>query len=77
MIVDDDVICRSLLKEQLSSLGIENIVEFDNGSDVVSYYANNYSEISLVLLDMRMPVMDGEACFYALTSICKNVPIFD
>lgn len=59
LIVDDSELNRSILSD---ILGEEfEIVEACDGLECISYLEQHYSEISLVLLDMVMPTMDGMA----------------
>lgn len=71
MIVDDDLnICR-LLEIYISSEGYE-VASFQNGAKALEHLAKNV--ISLVLLDVMMPEMDG---FEVLKRIreSSNVPV--
>jgi len=55
LIVDDDAINRKLLSVTLKKTGYE-VVEAENGVDALSKLS---PDISLILLDLKMPVMDG------------------
>ena len=55
LIVDDDAINRKLLSVTLKKTGYE-IIESENGVDALSKLS---PEIGLILLDSKMPVMDG------------------
>lgn len=57
LIVDDAVMNREILKEILSDE--LNIIEMDNGQDACDYMMNHSSELSIVILDLIMPGMDG------------------
>ena len=60
LVVDDDVIIRSMLKKALEKQGYE-IVEAPNGSEAVELFITLRPD--LVLLDVLMPMMNGyEAC---------------
>lgn len=58
IIVDDDVLIRESLK---IIIGIDNEIEvvkvLENGKECIDFFSEN--EVDVVLLDMRMPVMDG------------------
>lgn len=58
IIVDDDVLIRESLK---IIIGIDNEIEvvkaLENGKECIDFLSEN--EVDVVLLDMRMPVMDG------------------
>lgn len=58
MIVDDEAPARNRLRELLTDMSQVSIVaEAKNGKDAVDL-ANNH-ELDIVLLDIRMPIMDG------------------
>ena len=67
LIVDDSEINRSLLSDMLSSEF--DILEAENGMEASAILHNQEHEISLMLLDIVMPVMDG---FEMLTVMNKN-----
>ena len=56
LIVDDDATKRFALRTILSSLD-ENIIEASSGADALRQLLRN--EFAVVLLDVRMPIMDG------------------
>ncbi|MGH7143215.1 MAG: response regulator [Planctomycetota bacterium] len=58
LLVDDSNMIRMILKGLLTQLQISTIVEAPNGQEALSILAAN--RINLVLLDLHMPVMDGE-----------------
>lgn len=61
LIVDDEERMRKLLKDFLSNKGYM-VVEAQNGEEAVDIFLNS-KDISLIILDVMMPVMDGwEAC---------------
>lgn len=60
LVVDDDVVIRSMLKKALQNQGYD-VVEAPNGSEGVELFRKLHPDI--VLLDVLMPMMDGfEAC---------------
>ena len=59
LIVDDSDINRSLLADMLAQ--DYDLVEAANGLEAVALLSQQYSEISLVLLDIVMPMMDAWA----------------
>ncbi|MGL6107832.1 response regulator [Romboutsia sp.] len=59
IIVDDDILIREGLKIIIGAdPEIEVIATLENGKECIDYLAKN--QVDVVLLDMRMPVMDGE-----------------
>ena len=57
LIVDDNLINRKILIKILS--GEYRVLEAGNGEEALAILRQNYDAISLVLLDIMMPVMDG------------------
>ena len=57
LIVDDADINRSILSDMLSAQ--YGIIEAGDGLEAISILDKQYSEISLILLDIMMPKMDG------------------
>jgi CheY-like chemotaxis protein len=61
LVAEDNAINQKLLLRILNRLGINNVVVVDNGQKAVDREAAESFDV--VLMDMRMPVMDGvEAC---------------
>lgn len=57
LIVEDESRMRKLLKDFLSSTGYE-IYEAENGQKAIELFSM-HSDISLIILDVMMPVLDG------------------
>jgi two-component system, cell cycle sensor histidine kinase and response regulator CckA len=58
----------------LAHLGY-TILEAGNGQEALELFQRNLSQITLVILDLSMPVMDGEECLRRLKSINPDVPV--
>ena len=67
LIVDDSEINRALLSDMLSNE--YEIIEAENGLEASAILHEQEQEISLMLLDIMMPVMDG---FETLEVMNKN-----
>ncbi|MGI6114773.1 two-component system response regulator [Luoshenia tenuis] len=65
LIVEDNPINRAMLKEILSSQ--YTVIEAENGQEALDVLKDYKDELSLILLDIVMPVMDG----YTFLSIVK------
>lgn len=65
LIVDDSEMNRSILNDMLNDK--YEILEVENGQEAVTFFQNSINEISLVLLDIVMPVMDGFEVLKAMT----------
>ena len=70
LIVDDSEINRSLLADMLS--GEYSLMEASDGLEAVALISQHHTELSMVLLDIVMPVMDG----YTFLSIMKADPAY-
>jgi two-component system cell cycle response regulator DivK len=57
LLADDHNYSLLVLKKMLERLGF-NIVQVENGQEAVNMFQENL-EIDLVLMDIKMPVMDG------------------
>jgi DNA-binding NtrC family response regulator len=57
--VDDEETIRKLMKVVLQRQGYEVLVA-ENGAEALSIFSRNADRISLVVLDLVMPVMSGE-----------------
>jgi len=60
LIVDDSPILRRSIRRGLNQAGVadENILEAGNGQEALSVI--EHEDVSLILLDLNMPVMNGE-----------------
>jgi len=74
LLVDDEPCLRSACRRLLRSLGHE-VIEAENGAVAVEQYRKHRGEIGLVILDLMMPVMDGEQTFRKLRENGAEVPI--
>ncbi len=67
LIVEDEPEIRNVMQESLESIGL-NILTAANGQEALVKLGNN-AGVSLILLDLMMPVMNG---WQFLTAIEKN-----
>jgi DNA-binding NtrC family response regulator len=58
----------------LEKIGLE-VVCAENGFQAVEIFSSQYASIKCVLLDMTMPVWDGEKTFYELKKISPTIKI--
>ena len=73
LIIDDDEMSLEVLSEMIEELDYE-VHRANTGKKGFEIYAENSSEIALVLLDMVMPDLDCETVFLGLRKInpeCK------
>ncbi len=74
LVVDDEEILRSLLREALEALGYEVITASD-GHDAVELYEKMHRQIDLVLMDLRMPRKNGADAFREMRMIKPDVRV--
>lgn len=74
LVVDDEAPIRAVARRTLERHGYR-VMLAANGAEAVAMFAQHRKEISLVLTDMTMPVMDGPATILALRSIDPDVRI--
>jgi CheY-like chemotaxis protein len=68
LVVDDEELVRKLAKATLTHFGY-TVLEAVNGAEAVEVFREHADEISLVLLDMMMPVMGGEEALAEIRAI--------
>ena len=56
LVVDDDLIIRTMIRKSLETQGYE-VIEASNGSEGVTAFRESYPD--MVLLDVMMPVLNG------------------
>ncbi len=68
MVIDDEPHLVDLAKTFLSQRGYK-AKGFTSGKEAVEWYSSNARTVDLVILDMKMPDMDGKACFQRIKQI--------
>jgi CheY-like chemotaxis protein len=74
LVVDDEELVRRMAATTLEHLGY-TILEAGNGQEAIEVFRRNASQITLVILDLSMPVMNGVECLRRLKSIKPDVPV--
>jgi len=74
LIVDDEAMIRNSVKRLLEKMGYV-VLTAAGGRDALKVYDEQKEQISLVILDLIMPEMDGTETFYALKNIDAEVRI--
>jgi DNA-binding NtrC family response regulator len=74
LVVDDEAPVREVISDILASEGMRVLLA-SNGLEGIHQYEEHQADIDLVLLDMKMPVMNGEQAFYALRAINPTLKI--
>ncbi|MBK8792502.1 MAG: response regulator [Holophaga sp.] len=63
--VDDSATMRRIVGRVVATLGME-MVEASNGLEALAILETQYAEISLIVLDVNMPEMDGHETLLAI-----------
>jgi CheY-like chemotaxis protein len=74
LLVEDEEQILLIAKTLLSDLGF-TVIKASNGREALELYKQNKSDITLVVTDMGMPVMDGYALFHELKRLDPELPI--
>ncbi|NJD78792.1 MAG: response regulator [Candidatus Methanoperedens sp.] len=74
LIAEDEKSVREVTVSTLEKHGY-NVLAANDGADAVALYAQNKDKINVVLMDMMMPVMDGEASIRAIHRINPEVKV--
>ncbi len=74
LVVDDEKYILNLVSEILARLNYKVCVA-SNGAAALDLFKDRHPEIDLVLLDIAMPEMDGEACIRGLMKINPGVKV--
>lgn len=72
--VDDDSFVRSSLARRLKRRGY-HVREFESGEAVVTSIKEEGESPDVIILDYRMPGMDGMETFHAIRSLSKDIPV--
>lgn len=72
LICEDEHFIRRALAEHLSSLEYE-VSEVENGLECLDFIS--HTEPDLILMDLKMPVMDGHTTIAKLKEQKKEIPI--
>jgi CheY-like chemotaxis protein len=73
LIVDDTKLNFVLLKTILRKTGA-NIIWLENGQEVIDFVKNSQN-VDLILMDIRMPVIDGIEASRIIKEIAPQIPI--
>jgi two-component system, cell cycle sensor histidine kinase and response regulator CckA len=72
LVVDDEEIVRQMVKDMLESLGYE-VLTAQDGEEGVRLYAEQQKDINGVILDLKMPKLDGREAFVRLKQIDPDI----
>jgi CheY-like chemotaxis protein len=74
LVVDDEEDVRDVAREMLERLGL-TVLTAEDGKEAVQIYRENAEDISVVLLDLTMPKMDGAEAFEQLRRFDSEVTV--
>ncbi len=74
LVADDEAAVRSVARSILERAGFRVMTAVD-GREALTLYERHGREIRLVVLDMTMPHLDGEACFLALRELNPDAKV--
>jgi CheY-like chemotaxis protein len=74
LVVDDEESVRNVTARAVRTMGFEPVVAVD-GQDGLEQFGKRHQEIALVLMDLTMPRLSGEAAADRMREIDPTVPI--
>ena len=74
LVIDDEESVRNTARNTLEFYGY-TVIEAENGRQGVEAFVEQAEKISLVLLDLTMPVMNGEEALQRIRNIRPRVPV--
>ena len=74
LLVEDEEMLMTMVKVLLNKLGF-SVIEASNGKEALELYQKNSDDITLVVTDMGMPVMNGYELFRELKKLKPELPI--
>jgi len=74
LIIDDELLIVKTASEILKNFSF-NVMFSLNGNDGLKLYKQNLDDISLVIIDMDMPKMDGREVFYKLKELNSFIKV--
>ncbi|MDJ0772300.1 MAG: CBS domain-containing protein [Mastigocoleus sp. MO_167.B18] len=74
LVVDDEEIIRQISKKSLEEYNYQ-VLTASNGIEAIALYAQHKDDISVVVMDMMMPSMDGLTAIYTLQQINPQVKV--
>jgi CheY-like chemotaxis protein len=73
LLVDDDKAFRDIVRYDLEVAGYKNIFEAENGIEALDCVAEKH--VDLMLLDLRMPKLDGEVVLRTVKENYRNISV--
>jgi CheY-like chemotaxis protein len=74
LLAEDNEALQELTLRTLEALG-HRVIAVSNGEDAVKEFAANCTKISLVILDVAMPILDGTEAYLQMREIKSDLPV--
>jgi CheY-like chemotaxis protein len=74
LVVDDEPSVRDILKKRLEDSGFQVSTAAD-GVEAVDFCSHHGDEVAVVLLDIKMPRLDGPETLERLKTLKRNLPV--
>lgn len=75
LIVDDELTVLQITKETLESYGYKALIAADGAEALSAFSGAGNGAITLLLIDVNMPVMDGPTCIAAVRKIDPSIRV--
>jgi CheY-like chemotaxis protein len=74
LVVDDELAQREISREMLHDKGF-SVVFSENGLEAVNFVRDNKKAVDLIIMDLKMPVMDGRDAFFEIRKLDPEMKI--
>jgi CheY-like chemotaxis protein len=74
LLAEDEVLITVILKDMLEELGF-TVITATNGKEALELYQKNAADITMVVTDIGMPIMNGYEMFSELKKLNPKLPI--
>ena len=74
LVVDDEAAIRAITSDTLKEFGYR-VLTAEDGAEACGLFAQHAREISIVIIDLLMPIMDGPSTVRALRRMDERLPI--
>lgn len=75
ILIADDESLNHLYYREILNESIFDIIYAENGIDAVNIFKENQNKVNLILMDMKMPDMDGFTATAEIRRFDTNIPI--